>query len=236
MDSGAQITGISRPFYLLHKTEFAPYVCTTGPKLVATSITGDDFTTSETLLKIPFQCKGEGGEFHKCISEIKILPISECYQLLAGHDMLKAMGCTLSTDIRTGRPRVDCQFKSHGKAVNMRVAAMAVDETSDEDSVMSHATGVWRLAVMGLAAADEGTTRYRKQCSNTSESCIEQCSNTTKTAPIYEKNESTVCIDNILFLLITGVGKTDESIYKPIMHSDSKLGGRVCHYIVVSNL
>ena len=104
MDSGAQITGISRPFYLLHKTAFAQYLCDTGPRGVATSITGEDFTTGDTLLQIPFIVKGVGGVFHKRVSEIQILPISDCYQLLAGHDMLKAMGATLGTDRDTGRP------------------------------------------------------------------------------------------------------------------------------------
>ena len=172
--------------------------------------------------------------FHKRVSEIKILPISDCYQLLAGHDMLKAMGATLGTDRETGRPRVDCLFESRGKAVTMRVAAMAVEDNSDEDSIMSCTTCVWRLAgLTTVTAADKGNVRYPEQCSNSS--CIES-SNKAKTAFIYEKNEWSVCMDSCLFLLITGVGKTDESIYKPIMHSDSKLEGRVCHYTVVSDL
>ena len=99
--------------------------------------------------------------------------------------MLKAMGATLGTDRDTGRPRVDCLFESHGKAVNMRVATMAVEENSDEDSIMSCTTGVWRLAgLTTVTAADEGTARYPEQCSNSS--CIES-SNKPKTAFIYEK-------------------------------------------------
>ena len=147
----------------MHREKLAPYLCKTGLKLVATSIMGEDFTTSDTLLKIPFLCKGEGGVFHKRISEIRILPISDCYRLLAGHDMLKAMGATLGIDRESGRPRVDCLFESHGKVVTMRVAAMVVDYNDEEDSIMSCTTGVWRLArLTTVTAADEGTARYPK--------------------------------------------------------------------------
>ena len=148
--------------------------------------------------------------------------------------MLAAMGAKLSTDRDTGRPRVDCVFESHGKAVNMRVAAMVVEETSDEDSVMSNTTGVWRLAgLTSRPAADEGTGRYPDQCSDSS--CIEG-SIDAKTAVNCEKNENIVCIVNILFLLIMGVCMTEESIYRPIMHMDSNSVSRVCHYTVVSDL
>ena len=88
----------------------------------------EELHTFDTLINVPFLCVGTNGKkFHKRINEIKILPISDCYQLLAGQDLLAAMGAKLGTDRETGRPSVDCEFLSRGVAVHMRIAAMSVE-------------------------------------------------------------------------------------------------------------